>query len=212
MMNCKSLTKFQRVRYESWIRPFSPKNRTWCGRIMGSYLKNFRCTSLSKFQVEAPSQPLEFVLYTCAYKHNIVSSTHQGRIQDFHWGRGGGGAQKIMCVHGHHESEAQSSLLPGGGGWKLLGVLMLSNAIWALFLSILIQNGIKKQNMVGKIWGRARACCAPSKSATAHSITVCFMEMQSFEFRIEVMRRIRKKRPNRWSYPSQSNTEMKALG
>ena len=59
---------------------------------------------------------------------------------------GGGGAQKIMFthVHVHHKSEAQKGPEPAEGPWKLSGFLMLSHAISALFLSILIQNGIKK--------------------------------------------------------------------
>ena len=73
----------------------------------------------------------------------------QGWIQGFHWG--GGGVQKIMWVHAQREREAWClhTKVVGGGGVQ--GVLkgpgssrVLFRAIWALFLSILILNGIFK--------------------------------------------------------------------
>ena len=54
----------------------------------------------------------------------------QGRIQEFHLG----GAQKIICANAQYEREILSA--------GIQGFLMLSSAIWALFLSILIQNGL----------------------------------------------------------------------
>ena len=77
--------------------------------------------------------------------------TNRGKIQDFHLG----GAKPIMCVHAHHKCETWSPLRPG--------FLMLSRAIWALFLSILIQNGIRKTNTVNQILGGGGGCtcCAP---------------------------------------------------
>ena len=38
---------------------------------------------------------------------------------------------------------------------------MLSGAIWALFLSILIQNGLYKITVDPILGGGGRACCAP---------------------------------------------------
>ena len=60
---------------------------------------------------------------------------------------GGGGAQKIiMCVLARHKREAQRHLRQSVQDRKeALGFSMLSHAIWALFLSILIQNGIIKK-------------------------------------------------------------------
>ena len=77
---------------------------------------------------------------------NLIARADPG----FSFGGGGGGAQKIMCAHAHHEREPQSPLRPGfrahllKGPGSSRGFMMLSRAIWALFLSILIQNGIKK--------------------------------------------------------------------
>ena len=66
-----------------------------------------------------------------------------------------GGAQNIMCMHAHHKHEDWSPLRPGSRtrlrALEALGVLMLSRAIWAL-LSILIQNGIKKQNIADHLF------------------------------------------------------------
>ena len=77
-------------------------------------------------------------------------------------GGGGGGAQKIMRAHAHREHKTRSPLRPGPCRARLraleaLGVLMLSRAIWALFVSILIQNGIKKKPIVDQILGSATA-------------------------------------------------------
>ena len=41
-----------------------------------------------------------------SWVHNCpVSGVDPGRIKDLHW-RGGGGGQKIMCAHAHHECKA----------------------------------------------------------------------------------------------------------
>ena len=40
-----------------------------------------------------------------------------GRIQDFRFSFGGGGAPKIICGHTHHKREARSPLLPGSSSW-----------------------------------------------------------------------------------------------
>ena len=93
--------------------------------------------------------------------------TNFGRIQDFHLL----GGRKRSCAPTHnHERERQSPLRPacmarvqgllkgpgssrgGGGGEGASHVICL---IWALFLSILIQNEILK-NIVAQNWGRAR--------------------------------------------------------
>ena len=55
---------------------------------------------------------------------------------------------------------------PAKGPWKLAGVLMFSCSIWAVFLSILVQNGIKKpiiDQILGGGWEGAcckNSCCA----------------------------------------------------
>ena len=67
----------------------------------------------------------------------------QGRIQDFHLG--GGGGRKRFCARTHITSAEPNSLSAGvqgplkgpGSSWV---VLMLSRAIWAFFLSILMKN------------------------------------------------------------------------
>ena len=53
----------------------------------------------------------------------VLTNMVQGRIQDFHWG-GGGGAQKIMCPHAHYERETGTHFRQGVQGpalglWKL---------------------------------------------------------------------------------------------
>ena len=69
----------------------------------------------------------------------------QGRIQDFHLG---GGGRKRVCARSNITSAEPNSLSAGvqgslKGPGSSRGVLMLSRAIWALFLSILI----KKKNI-----------------------------------------------------------------
>ena len=49
----------------------------------------------------------------------------------------GGGAQKIICANAHYEREIRSPFRQGSRAR-----LMLSSAIWALFLSILLQTGL----------------------------------------------------------------------
>ena len=99
---------------------------------------------------------------------------YRGRSRIFIWG-GGGGLQKIICAHAHHEHEPRSPLWPGSRArlraLEALGFFffMLSHAIWALFLSILIQNGIEK-NIVDQILGGRAPVVPPSKSATDLSI------------------------------------------
>ena len=65
-------------------------------------------------------------------KTKEISSAHQGRIQHFHLG-GGGGAWKIMCAHAHHGHKARRygrGPGPAYGTWKLSVVFfMLSRAI-----------------------------------------------------------------------------------
>ena len=80
---------------------------------------------------------------------------------------GGGGAEKIMCAHAHaHHDWGPGPLIRA---LEALGVLMVSPAIWALFLSILIQNGIRQNTVYIYIfWGGGvgGGCCAPSGSTT----------------------------------------------
>ena len=71
------------------------------------------------------------------YILELVSEVDPG----FHFFWGGGG-QEIMCPHDPtHEREPRSAHLRA---WKHSGFLKLSRAIWALFVSILILNGMKK--------------------------------------------------------------------
>ena len=70
----------------------------------------------------------------------------QGRIQNFQ----GGGAQEIMCAHAYYEQEARG---PFTARVQLSGILMLSGANWALFVSILKQNRIEKTHTVVQILG-----------------------------------------------------------
>ena len=63
-----------------------------------------------------------------------------------------GGAKDYMCMYAHHEHEAQSPLQPGSmgplKGLQALGFLILSRAIWALSVSIPIQNGITNNLLI----------------------------------------------------------------
>ena len=85
----------------------------------------------------------------------------QGRIQDFHLG-----GRKRLCASTHITNAEPNSLLAGVQG-PLKGpgssrvVLMVSRAIRALFLSILILKIGENTHIVDPILGRARACCAP---------------------------------------------------
>ena len=74
-------------------------------------------------------------------------SRTQGRIQDFHLG----GRKRLLCARTHITSAKPNSLsagvqgpLKGPGSSRV--VLMLSRAIWALFLSILIKMLGKKKH------------------------------------------------------------------
>ena len=64
-----------------------------------------------------------------------------GRIKDFRLG--GRGTQKIMCAYAHHEREERCPICPYVRLYirtlEALGFLMLTQAKWALFLSIPIQ-------------------------------------------------------------------------
>ena len=85
-------------------------------------------------------------------------SLKQGRIQDFPLGGGGGGAKDYYALT--HITSMKPEV-PYGPGSSLGFMCSLSHAIWALFLSILIQNGTK--NIVNQILGGGGcgACCAP---------------------------------------------------
>ena len=80
---------------------------------------------------------------------NCNTNRSQGRIQEFHVG----GVQKIMCPHAHYERKTELTFDRGPGSSR--AVLVLSRAIWALFLSILIKNWIKKHS-----WSNFRGACA----------------------------------------------------
>ena len=86
-----------------------------------------------------------------------------------------------MCMHPRHERKARSPLRwgpgPALGPWKLSGFLMLSRAIWALFSSILIQNGIKKTYWIKFLGGHALVV-PPSKSATAQRTGIKLMSQK----------------------------------
>ena len=67
----------------------------------------------------------------------------QGRIQDFHLG----GAQKIICANAYYERKLRSPFRQGSRArLRALEALGFFNApysaIWALCLSMLIQNGL----------------------------------------------------------------------
>ena len=88
---------------------------------------------------------------------------------------GGGGAQEIICARTHITSAEAISLsagvqgpLKGPGSSRV--VLMLSRAIWALLLSILIKK-LGENPIVYPILGGA--CCSPLGSAT---VAVTFEE------------------------------------
>ena len=73
---------------------------------------------------------------------------------------GGGGGQKIMYIITWAKPKVPYGRGPGPvkGPWKLLGFLMLTHTIWALFLSILIsvmlQNGIQHTCSLSNFSGR----------------------------------------------------------
>ena len=48
-------------------------------------------------------------------QHSGPMNAFQGRIQDFHLGGGGGGAQKIMCPHEHYERGTELTFGRGPG-------------------------------------------------------------------------------------------------
>ena len=78
---------------------------------------------------------------------------YQGQIQDFHGG-GGGGVQKITHIMSA-KPKVPYSQGPGAclRALQALWVVDALSAIWALFLSILIQNGIKKHSWSIFFWG-----------------------------------------------------------
>ena len=100
---------------------------------------------------------------------------------------GGGGGRKMLCCSTHITSAEPNSLLAGVQG-PLKGpgssrvVLMLSSAIWALHLSILIEDlDLKKKHSWSNFRG-ARACCAccPPPPWIRHCVwcifTACFLK------------------------------------
>ena len=99
----------------------------------------------------------------------------QGWIQDFHWGGGGGGKRWCACMHiTSVEPNSLSARVQGPqkGPGSFRVVLMLSRAIWALFLSIVIKNWIKI--IVDPILGGCLLCPSPPGSATMHvHVFVC---------------------------------------
>ena len=77
-----------------------------------------------------------------------VTIFNRGGSRNFIWEGGGGAAQKVVCHYGvpvrtlrarnqtHFRQGSRARLIKGPGSSGV--VLMLSRAIWALFLSILI--------------------------------------------------------------------------
>ena len=111
------------------------------------------------------------LIHIAAFNRECISL--QRRIQDFDLfvcgGGGGGGAVGYVRAHTSRKRSAKSITAgvqgpPKGPGSSRV-FLMFSLVIWALFLSILIQNGI--QNIVDQnLRGGGGAFCTPSKSAT----------------------------------------------
>ena len=100
------------------------------------------------------------------YLCDTMTSRNQGGSRIFIFG----GAQKIVCVHAHHEHEARCPLRQGSRArLRSLEALSVFDAllcyIWALSLSILMQNGIKKPkvNQISRGGGGGGACayCTP---------------------------------------------------
>ena len=102
-----------------FLRSLSSINALFC-------LKNYKCV-------------IFLFIFTCHLPSYLPCILHffihfQGRIQDFQLG----GAQKIMCPHAHYERKTEPTFGMGPGPLSSRVVLMCSRAIWALFLSILI--------------------------------------------------------------------------
>ena len=82
-------------------------------------------------------------LLTLVSDKTLMSAT-RGGSRIFIGGGGGGGAQKIICPHAHIRARNRTRFRQGSRA-RLKGpessrvILMLSRAIWALLLSILIQ-------------------------------------------------------------------------
>ena len=79
-------------------------------------------------------------MYSTNISKNIIclcTLLKHGRLHDFH----GGGGRKRLLAGTHITSAKHGPLRPA---WPGSGFLMLSPAIWALSLSILVQNGINQ--------------------------------------------------------------------
>ena len=98
--------------------------------------------------------------------------------------RGGGGGRKRLCARTHITSAEPSSLsagvqgpLKGPGSSRV--VLMLSRAIWALFLSILMNNWIKKNIVDPILAGHMPVAPPPPLDPPLHGQTGYEIDMQN---------------------------------
>ena len=92
------------------------------------------------------------MVQVCVWNKQLFDNYILGRIQEFYWDGGGGGTKDYVHARTSqlHKREAQSPLRPWSRAClralEALGFFMLSRAIWTLFKSILIQNGIKQKH------------------------------------------------------------------
>ena len=83
-----------------------------------------------------------------------------------------GGGRKRLCARAHITNANHEVPYIRRGSWKLSGFLMLSRAIWALFLSTLTQNGTQ-ENIVDQTLGEGAGAPPPlSESATASDLSL----------------------------------------
>ena len=118
---------------------------------------------LSKLHFQKISAPC------CSFMLKFHSFFPLSLLFSFFWG---GGEQKIFCVHAYYERKTQSLFRQPSRALlralEALGFFMLSRAILASILSILIQNGIKKKKNSRSNFRRERLHVAPPLgSATA---------------------------------------------
>ena len=107
--------------------------------------------------------------------HKVKSSIHRGGSRIFIGGGGGGGGAKDHLRASRHDHEERSPLRPRSRALRpcmeVLVYLMLSRAIWALCLRILIQNGLRKHTIVDQNVG-GRASSAPPLDPTLYLLSV----------------------------------------
>ena len=118
--------------------------------LFKAHCKQFVVECVGKIQKRF-NNPQELDFLQCLDPKVAFNLTIPGADPGFSFGGGGGKkwyarmSAKLEVLYGRGPG-------PTYGPWKLSGFLILSRAIWAIFLSILIQNAGVWEHLWGKVW------------------------------------------------------------